>query len=150
MKKTDDPIVVKQHFSASANEVWHAVTHRDAMVQWFFKQIESFEPREGFETRFTVTNEGRVFPHHLKITEVVPCEKLTFNWKYKGFPGDSFVTLAIREKSHGCELVLTHRITEDFPDHVPEFSRESCAGGWEWFIQKNLKGYLEEMHPPSK
>lgn len=30
-----------------------------------------------------------------------------------------------------------------FFDNIPEFSRESCEGGWTYLIQGNLKNYLE-------
>lgn len=147
MKKTDDPIVVSQHFPVSKDELWQAITQPEAMVKWFFEQIKSFKPKEGFETRFTVLNEGRTFPHLWKITEVKPVESITYNWKYEGYAGDSLVTFNLHEKPEGCELVVTHRVTEDFPDGVPELSREACIGGWKWFIQKSLRDYIKKETP---
>ena len=34
-------------------------------------------------------------------------------------------------------------IIEDFPEDIPEFSRESCNKGWEYFIQNRLKVFLD-------
>lgn len=30
-----------------------------------------------------------------------------------------------------------------FPGEIPEFSRESCTAGWNFFINKSLKEYME-------
>lgn len=97
----------------------------------------------GVETRYTATNEGRRFPHFWKITKVETCQKITYQWTYEGYPGNSFVTFELHDTPQGCTLTLTHRVTADFPEEVPEFSRENCIGGWEWVIQKSLKQYFE-------
>jgi hypothetical protein len=39
---------------------------------------------------------------------------------------------------------LTNIITEDYPSDVPEFKRESCIGGWNYFLGEMLKGFLEK------
>jgi hypothetical protein len=33
---------------------------------------------------------------------------------------------------------------EDFMDGIPEFKRESGLAGWEYFLNKSLKDYLEK------
>ncbi len=33
----------------------------------------------------------------------------------------------------------------DFPDDVPEFERESCLGGRQYFIGQALKAYLHKQ-----
>jgi uncharacterized protein YndB with AHSA1/START domain len=63
MKATDQPIVVEQLFDTSLTELWAAISQVHQMRQWFFANIEAFEAREGFETKFTVDNEGSIFPH---------------------------------------------------------------------------------------
>jgi hypothetical protein len=40
--------------------------------------------------------------------------------------------------------VLTVEVLEDFPDDIPEFRRESCIGGWNYFINHRLKEYLDK------
>jgi uncharacterized protein YndB with AHSA1/START domain len=142
MKKTDPPVIIEQNFDVSTAQLWDALTQEDQMRQWFFENMETFEPEPGFETRFVVENEGRVFPHLWKITEVIPLQKITINWKYEGYAGDSLVTFALAEQDKGSLLVLTHRVTEDFPEDVPEFRRESCTQGWKWFIRERLREYL--------
>ena len=144
MKKTDEPIVVEETFAVSKRELWSAITELDRMTKWFFDNIRSFEPRLGFETRFIVTNKDRIFPHLWRIIEVIPEKRITYNWKYEGYEGNSLVTFELSESENNSTLILTHEVTETFPQNIEEFKRESCIGGWNWFIKKNLKEYLEK------
>jgi len=143
MKTTDEPIIVEQTFKASIETVWSAITEIDQMRQWFFDNIPSFKPEVGFETQFNVQSKSRNFLHMWKVTEVVPYKMIIYNWKYNGYPGDSFVVFELFEENKLTTLRLTTKIVENFPDDIPEFKRESCLGGWKFFIQKSLKEYLE-------
>ncbi|CAL2114787.1 SRPBCC domain-containing protein [Tenacibaculum sp. 190130A14a] len=143
MKNTDKPVIVKQSFNVSINELWKAITDLNQMKQWFFENIETFEPKVGFKTKFTVQNEDRVFPHLWEITEVLPLKRVRYNWKYEGYEGDSFVTFEVFETEKGSQLVLTHKITESFTTNIEEFKRESCVGGWNWFIKERLASFLK-------
>lgn len=144
MKNTDKPIVVEQIFDVSITELWNAITELKQMKQWFFENIESFEPKVGFETRFVVENEGSVFSHLWKIIEVERLKKITYNWKYEEYTGDSFVTFELVNQGKNTKLKLVHITTKDFPSHIPEFTRESCVGGWNYFIKQRLKEYLKK------
>lgn len=144
MKKTDKPIIIKETFNVPIEELWDAITNVNRMRKWFFENIESFEPKVGFETQFIVKNKGRVFPHLWKITEVELEKRITYEWKYKGYEGNSFVTFELIESGKSSTLILTHMVTETFPQNIDEFKRESCIGGWNWFIKQRLKQYLEE------
>ena len=144
MKITDGPVIVEQILHTSINDVWDAITNVERMNQWFFGNIESFRPEVGFETQFEVQVEDRKFTHLWKLTEIIPFQKITYNWKYKEYPGDSLVTFALIEEQGHVKLRLTTEIVENFPAEISEFSRESCLGGWHYFIKQNLKEYLEE------
>ncbi len=144
MKKTEDPIVVEQIFDTSVKNVWEAITILDKMKQWFFENIASFEAIVGFETRFVVQVEDRIFPHLWKLTAVVPMKKITYDWRYEGYSGSSIVTFELIEEGIQTKLRLTSTVVEDFPDNIPEFTRESGVIGWTYFIQKSLKEYLKE------
>lgn len=101
MKFTEKPIKVEQKFTISAAELWSTITELQHMKQWFFPNIDAFEPAVGFHTRFIVENEGRIFPHLWKITEVIPQRKIMFNWQYEGYSGNSYVSFEISEhKTH--------------------------------------------------
>jgi hypothetical protein len=79
-----------------------------------------------------------------KVTEVVPKKMITYNWKYDGYPGDSYVVFELYNQSNLIKLRLTHQIQESFPEDIPEFSRERCLEGWTFFIKKSLKEFLEK------
>lgn len=143
MKKTDKPVIIEENFTVSINKLWSAITEVNRMKKWFFENIESFEPTVGFKTKFIVQNEDRIFPHLWEITEVIPKERICYNWKYAGYEGDSFITFEISKSKQGSKLVLTHKVTESFTTNIEEFKRESCIGGWNWFIKNQLKNYLD-------
>ena len=145
MKKTEKPIIVEQTFKTPIETVWKSITDIDSMHQWYFKNIPSFEPVVGFETRFSVTSQGREFLHIWKVIEVEFLKKITYNWKYDGYPGDSFVTFELSKIDNLTNLKLTVNVLESFPDDIPEFKRESCINGWNFFIKKSLKEYIEKL-----
>ena len=141
--KVNEPLIeVTQRFQASIEDVWNAITDVHEMRQWFFNTIPAFQPEVGFKTKFIITNEGRIFPHLWEITEVIPFKKIVYNWRYEGYQGNSFVTFQLSETNHQTQLTLTAKITEDFSDDIPEFKRESCLYGWNYFIKDSLVTYL--------
>lgn len=76
MKTTEPPVTVTQTFFTPIAKVWNALTVLDEMVQWFFPNIPTFEPKVGFETQFDVTSGNRTFPHFWRILEIVPQQKM--------------------------------------------------------------------------
>jgi uncharacterized protein YndB with AHSA1/START domain len=141
----DEPIIIEQQFEASLNEVWEAITLPEKMKQWYFANITAFEPRVGFETGFLVQSEEREFPHHWKITEVIPEKKIAYIWTFKGYPGVSKVSFDLFEQQEGTRLGVTATVIEPFPADIPEFKRESGVAGWTYFIKERLKSFLEEQ-----
>jgi uncharacterized protein YndB with AHSA1/START domain len=116
------------------------------MRQWYFENIPAFKPEVGFETQFNVRSQDRNFLHMWKVTEVVPGKKITYNWKYEGYPGDSVVVFELFKENNLTKLRLTHQVQESFPEDIPEFSRESGVEGWTFFIRKRLKEFLEKYY----
>jgi len=143
MKKDEAPIVVEQAFRVSSERVWAAITEIDEMRQWYFDNIPAFQAEVGFETEFNVNSGGRDFPHLWKVTEVVPREKITYNWRFGGYAGDAYVSFELFPEGDGTKLRVTFRVVEDMPEAVPEFERESGVDGWTYFINRSLKAYLE-------
>lgn len=143
MKSSNIPVIIEQSFVSTIHKVWNAITRVEEMKQWYFENIDSFKPEVGFTTQFAVHVEDRIFTHLWKLTAVIPYKKITYNWKYKEYPGDSFVTFELLEERNNVKLKLTMKIIEDFPENIPEFSKESCVQGWNYFIGKSLKAYLE-------
>ena len=91
-----------------------------------------------------VINEGREYPHHWMVTEVLPLKKISYDWRFGNYPGLGLVSFKLTEHGGSTTLKLTNAVLEDFPGGVPEFERESCLGGWRYFIGQSLKGYLEK------
>lgn len=143
MKKDKPPIVVEQTYNSSIENVWEAITNVDLMCQWFFENIPSFEAQVGFKTQFTIQTEERSFLHLWEVIEVVPFKKIAYNWKYQEYSGDSNVEFELFEDAAGTRLLLSHHVLEDFADDIPEFTRESGITGWEYFIKKSLKAFLD-------
>ena len=142
MKCTDPPIVIEQHFGASPARLWKAITNPSEMRQWFFEQIPDFRPEAGFHTEFVIRNEGRTFTHCWTLREVIPKKKIVYHWYYPEYPGDSNVHFEIEEHESGSLLRVSTEILEDFPDSIPEFKRESCIAGWQFFVQNRLPEFL--------
>jgi len=144
MKITDSPITVEYQFNNSLLEVWRAITNLEEMKQWFFEDIPSFKAEAGFETSFIVHSEARTFTHLWKITSVTELKQITYSWRYKEYPGDSFLTFKLVQENEGVMLQVRVDIIADFPDNIPEFDLESCRQGWHYFIGNRLKGYLRK------
>lgn len=142
MKKTDVPILVEQDFKVSVDQLWSAITSPEEMRQWFFPQMLDFQLNKGFYTDFLITNEGRNFTHQWTVVEVVPHEKITVRWQFLEYPGDSHVTFHVSENENGSHLKLSVQVLQDFQDDIPEFTRESAVGGWNYFICEKLPEYF--------
>jgi uncharacterized protein YndB with AHSA1/START domain len=143
MKKTEKPIVVKQKYQSNVESIWDAITRVEKMRMWLFEQIESFEPEVGFETQFDVRVNNTIFPHYWKVIEVENQKKIGYKWEYPGFRGKGMVLFELKQISGKAKLTVTFTTVDDFTDDIPEFRRESCQAGWEYFIQKSLKEFLD-------
>lgn len=142
MKRADQPIIVEETYNKPIQKVWEAITEPEQMRKWFFDNIPDFKPVVGFETEFDVSSGERVFPHQWKVTKVEPGRLIEYNWKYGGYEGDAYVTFELTKEGSSTRLMLTNTVVEDFQEDIPEFKRESCIGGWNYFIKERLKEYL--------
>ena len=148
MTQPSQPIVVEQVFDVSRETLWKAITEREQMIKWFFDSISEFRPEVGFETQFDVDAGERNFHHLWKIIDLVPGDRIVYDWRYPDFPGAGTVTFEVFEKAEGSRVRVTNEGLETFPLGIPEFSRQSCEAGWKYFIQENLKNYLEARQDP--
>jgi len=146
MKTTDPPIIVEHLFNASVETVWRAITESTQMVKWFFDNIPDFKAEVGFKTQFNVKAPSQDFLHLWEITEVIPQQKIVYNWKYQDTEGESFVIFELSQVENHAKLVLTTEVIEDFDDTIPEFRYESGVAGWTYFIKEQLPNYLENKH----
>jgi uncharacterized protein YndB with AHSA1/START domain len=139
------PVILERTFKAPIDTVWKAITDIDQMKQWFIKEMESFEPKVGFETRATVQCEGK--PSKvliLSVTEVKPGNRIAYSWRLEGKPGKSYVTIELFTEGAKTRLKLTHTGLESHqPEKYPDLSRTNYLQGWVSLIGESLRHYLE-------
>jgi uncharacterized protein YndB with AHSA1/START domain len=145
MRKSEPPIIVEQIFYHPVETVWKVITEHSQMVQWFFDNIPEFKAEVGFETQFNIHNDGRDFMHLWKVTEIIPLERITTHWSFEGYDGEALVSFELTPEGNSTRLRVTNIVLADFDDFIPEFRRESCQSGWEYFIQQRLKDYLRTL-----
>jgi len=143
MKTSERPVIVEHRFKASGARLWEALTSASEMRQWFFDNIPSFEDRVGFETQFEVVSGDRTFTHVWEVVEVIPLKKIKYRWNYKEYQGDSYILFELSHIDDGTLLRLSTEVIEDFPENIPEFERDSCKAGWEYFIKERLPKFLK-------
>jgi len=139
----ESPIILNFTYKQTLSEVWSALTNKEKMLGWYFDNIPEFKPEVGFETSFVVINDKRSFTHQWKVVEVEPLRKIKYNWKYKEYEGDSNVIFELAKKDQWVTLKLTMEILNDFPSHLAEFKVESGIQGWTYFLDNQLRNYLE-------
>jgi len=136
------PFVIEQTYNAPVEKVWQAITDVNQMKQWYF-DLKEFKPEVGFEFRFEGGKDDDIYVHLCKVTEVEPGRKLTHSWRYEGFEGNSFVTWELFPEGDKTRVKLTHTGLETFPQHDPNFRRESFAAGWTHITGISLKKFVE-------
>jgi uncharacterized protein YndB with AHSA1/START domain len=142
MKAHNPPIIVDVHLNCSIAQAWLALTDLKEMKQWYFGQLEDFQAQVGFKTGFEIRHEGRVFTHQWEVIEVVPFRNYTTSWKFLEYEGMSFATFEIVEKEGRLTVRVICVVNEDFPDNIPEFTRDSCYEGWKFFLQERLMNHF--------
>ncbi len=141
----NEAIVVERSYNAPLKTVWEAITDIEKMKQWYFPMLEEFVPEVGFETRFDVGHNDKVFVHIWKVKEVEPLKKISYEWKFGGYPGDSVVSWELFSEGEGTRIVLTHSGVETFRgDLYPDLAAHNFVAGWTSFIGTKLKDFVEE------
>lgn len=137
------PIVMERLFTASTAKVWKAITDKDEMKNWYFDLAE-FRAEKGFRFSFLGgPTPEKQYLHLCEVTEVIPQKKLTYSWRYDGYPGISFVTFELFEQNNNTLLRLTHAGLDSFPKENPDFAPSNFVEGWTSIIHTGLKKYLE-------
>jgi len=138
-------IICEQEFDSTVLRLWRAITDVEEMRQWFFDSIPDFKAEVGFETRFMVDAGERQFMHEWKIIEVQYLKLIKYQWTYEDYNGIGFVTFQISVDNERIMLKVISEGLDTFRPKVPEFSRENCQGGWDYFIKERLKCYLAKQ-----
>ena len=119
MKTTEAPVIAEQLFNKTRAQVWQAITDIDQMVLWYFDNIPAFKAEVGFTTQFNVKAPSRDFLHVWKVTEVIPQQKITYNWTFKDCKGSADTSFELFEQDNKTLLRLTNNVIEDFDDTIP-------------------------------
>lgn len=138
-----EPLVIERSYQTSLEKLWQAITDPAQMKQWYF-DMQNFWPEAGTEFSFTGENEGVVYVHLCKITEVIPNKKLSHTWTYKDYEGASLLTWELFDEGAMARVKLTHEGLETFPQDKKDFSRESFTAGWNHILGTSLKEFLDK------
>ncbi len=142
----NQPLLLERVYRAPIEKVWKAITDRDEMKEWYF-DLKEFKVEVGFQFEFLGCGKDttKQFLHKCEIIEVVPGEKLTYSWRYDGYPGNSFVTFElIRQEENATLLRLTHKGLETFPMDTLDFAANNFVEGWNQILGIDLTNYLEK------
>jgi len=140
----ENSIIKEITVKAPVSEVWKAITNKNEMKKWYF-DLEEFKPEVGFEFRFLGgPDKDNQYLHICEITDVIVNKKLTYSWRYDGYPGKSFVTFELIEEGNNTRVKLTHTDIETFGTENPHFAKENFQAGWEAIIRTSLKNYFEK------
>ena len=137
------PVIIEEDFNAPIDKVWGAITDKKKMKHWYF-DVSDFKAEPGFEFRFNGGNEEKTFVHLCKVIEAIPEKKLSYSWRFQGYPGNSVLSFELTPKGNKTHLKLTHQGIETFPDQ-PEFAKENFVLGWNQIIGSSLKNFLENI-----
>src|SRR5580700_4080177 len=107
-------VIIERLYNAPLKVVWEAITNPGEMRQWYFLMLEEFVPEVGFETIFDVKEGVKIYAHIWKITEVDPGRKISYEWKFDGYPGNSVVSFELFPEGDHTKIVLTHTGIETF------------------------------------
>jgi len=140
------PIVLNFDYKKPINKVWEALTVPAKMKNWFFEQMKDFNPQVGFKTAFPVFSGERTFTHLWKVLAVEPNKKITTQWTYTEYKGEGHVTFLLDEiDKKTTRLTLINEVIADFPTDMPEFTRDSCTAGWNYFLGERLTAYFKGL-----
>jgi uncharacterized protein YndB with AHSA1/START domain len=123
--------------------VWQALTDADAMRQWYFN-LPLFRTEVGFRFEFTGGPEDRQYLHLCEVTEVIPGRRLTYSWRYDGYPSISYVTFELEPEGEATRLTLTHTGLETISPGHADFARSNFEAGWDDIINRMLKAHVEK------
>jgi uncharacterized protein YndB with AHSA1/START domain len=146
VRKTDNtqglPVVKEVLLNSPVSTVWKAIADKDEMKKWYF-DLSEFKPVLGFQFQFEGGTEEKTYLHLCEITEVIKFKKLSYSWRYQGFPGNSHVIIELFTEGNKTRLKLTHKGLESFGNDNPDFDRKNFDAGWSEIIGVSLKNYLE-------
>jgi uncharacterized protein YndB with AHSA1/START domain len=140
----NQPIIVEKTYDAPVAQVWTAITDRDEMKEWYF-DLENFKATPGFTFSFKGgPSPEKQYLHLCEVVEAIPLKKLSYSWRYDGYPGNSLVSFDLTPEGNKTLLRLTHEGLESFPADQQDFARSNFEEGWDQIIKHSLTEYLQK------
>lgn len=138
-----NPVTIHRILDASVERVWKALTDLEQMKQWYF-ELDAFEPQKGFQFSFYGQGtKGEQYLHECEVLEVLPLQKISYSWTYKGFEGYSVVSFELESAGEKTKITVTHSGLDSFPANNPDFAAENFNMGWTELIGKLLPDFLK-------
>jgi uncharacterized protein YndB with AHSA1/START domain len=134
------PLIKEFDYDVPIEKVWLALTDTNKMREWYFPQLQKFEPVAGYKFQFDDDNSE--YHKEWIVTKVAEGKTLAHSWAYKGYSGRSEVTFDLFAEGNTTRLTITQTGLESFPDH-PHFKRERFEWGWDYLLGQNLKRLFE-------
>lgn len=142
--KDSNPVIVARVFDAPIHKVWQALTDNEQMKQWYFK-LPEFKAEVGFEFDFIgCSNDGVVYNHLCRITEVIPEKKISYTWEFEGYSGVSEVSFELFKEGEKTKVVVTHTGIENFAPANKDFGKGNFNEGWTQILDTSLAKFLKE------
>ena len=136
----NNPLIKEFEYNAPVEKVWQALTDTDKMRQWYFPQLQKFEPVVGYKFQFN--DNDAEYQKEWVVTRVEDKKTLAHSWAYKGYPGSSEVIFNLSAQQNKTKLTITQTGLESFP-HDAHFKRDRFEWGWDNLLGKNLRHLLE-------
>jgi uncharacterized protein YndB with AHSA1/START domain len=144
-------IVVDEVFPHAPETIWKTLTTGDLIGRWMMAPT-GFEAAEGkhftFKTKAAGEWDGTI---QCKVLEVVPCERLVYEWKgghasNVGYGSllDTVVTWQLSKVENGTRLRLVH---SGFDTPKNESALKSMGEGWKKVLQ-NVGNIAAEVKKP--
>jgi uncharacterized protein YndB with AHSA1/START domain len=132
-------IVIERTFNAPVSKVWKAITDKDEMKNWYFN-LEEFKPVVGFTFQFSGdATPGVQYQHLCGVTEVIAEKKLTYSWRYDGYPGNSYVSFELFEQGEKTLVRLKQEGVDSFAAAGPDFAKKQFCGRLDLFCTQCFK-----------
>lgn len=134
------PLIKEFDYNVPIGKVWQALTDVDKMKEWYFPQIQKFEPIVGYKFQFD--DNSSEYQKEWVVIKVKDDRTLAHSWAYKGYLGSSEVIFDLFADENKTRLRVTQTDLESFPNH-PHFKRERFEWGWDNLLEQNLRHLLE-------
>ena len=118
MAKPAHSLQLTRFLAQDRARVFAALTDPAQMAQWFFGMETggakvTRDLRPGGRYRIAMSAPGKSCNPQGVYLEIRPPERLAFTWTSEACPAESGVTIELRARKGGTELVLTHELPTD-------------------------------------